>query len=183
MWRKNRNTNKGATCMGVDLNRNWDVGFGGPGANGLKCSYLYHGEAALSEPETSGMDVFARGLQESQGVHVFIDFHSYGLYWLWPWGYDTCLPPTPDAVMQEEGCMAATEALTSVYGTAYKTHASAEMYAAAGATEDWAYHTLGAKYSYIVELRPEDDNVGFLLPDSQIEPTGEETFERPSAVG
>lgn len=68
----------------------------GEGARGFRCSYLYHGPKALSEPETYGIDQWSRALQDRSGVHVYIDFHSYGLYWLWPWGYTTGLPPTPD---------------------------------------------------------------------------------------
>ncbi|PIK36006.1 putative carboxypeptidase B [Apostichopus japonicus] len=182
MWRKNRNPNSGAACVGVDLNRNWNVDFGGDGANNLKCSEVYHGTGPLSEAETSGLDEWARALQASSGLHVFIDFHSYGLYWMWPWGYRTGLPPTPDNDEQKTGAEHATTALQDVFGTTYKVHNSALMYAAAGATEDWAYHTAGAKYSYIVELRPESSDVGFLLPDSQIEATGIETFEGVKAL-
>ena len=38
MWRKNRNPNPGQTCIGVDANRNFPVGFGGSGASGVACS-------------------------------------------------------------------------------------------------------------------------------------------------
>ena len=46
---------------------------------------------------------------------------------------------------------------------------------AAGASEDWGYGRLGAKYTYVVELRDEG-RFGFLLPENQILPTGIETF-------
>lgn len=29
MWRKTRKPNPGTSCVGVDPNRNWDIGFGG----------------------------------------------------------------------------------------------------------------------------------------------------------
>ncbi|WP_223119965.1 M14 family zinc carboxypeptidase, partial [Salmonella sp. S146_54837] len=139
MWRKNRNPLDGGLCAGVDLNRNWDVDFGGDGANNLKCSEVHHGPGPLSEPETAGMDAFAQVLQAKSGVHVFIDFHSYGQFWMWPWGYRLNLPPTPDHDMQLNGAVIATTALNSMYGTTYTVQPSALMYAAAGATEDWAY--------------------------------------------
>ena len=48
--------------------------------------------------------------------------------------------------------------------------------AASGASIDWSYETLGAKYSYVCELRDLGE-YGFLLPANQIEPTGIETYE------
>ena len=47
--------------------------------------------------------------------------------------------------------------------------------AATGASYDWAKGVAGIKYSYTLELRDRGD-FGFLLPSSQIIPTGEETW-------
>ena len=38
LWRKNRAVNPGSICMGVDLNRNFPVGFGGTGSSNGPCS-------------------------------------------------------------------------------------------------------------------------------------------------
>lgn len=43
MWRKNRRVNEGASCDGVDLNRNFDDHFGGEGTSPLPCSETYKG--------------------------------------------------------------------------------------------------------------------------------------------
>lgn len=44
-----------------------------------------------------------------------------------------------------------------------------------GSSDDWAKGVAGIKYSYTIELR--DRGIyGFLLPASQITPTGKETF-------
>lgn len=45
---------------------------------------------------------------------------------------------------------------------------------AAGGSDDWAYD-LGIKYAYTFELR-DTGRYGFLLPESQIKPTCEETM-------
>lgn len=47
--------------------------------------------------------------------------------------------------------------------------------AADGCSVDWGHGTLGAKYSYVVELR-DTGRYGFQLPERQIIPTGEETY-------
>ena len=46
---------------------------------------------------------------------------------------------------------------------------------AAGASEDFGYMVLGAKYSYTLEMR-DTGRYGFELPANQIQPTGEETY-------
>src|SRR5690606_24982078 len=51
MWRKNRRDNGDGT-YGVDLNRNYATGWGGPGSSASPKSDVYHGPGAFSEPET-----------------------------------------------------------------------------------------------------------------------------------
>ncbi len=46
---------------------------------------------------------------------------------------------------------------------------------ASGFSIDWSYAKLKAKYSYCVELR-DRGKYGFLLPEDQIIPTGEECY-------
>lgn len=45
-----------------------------------------------------------------------------------------------------------------------------------GGSDDWAKEKAGIKYAYTVEL-PDDGRHGFVLPASQIEPTGQEVWE------
>lgn len=49
------------------------------------------------------------------------------------------------------------------------------MHVMAGSSDDWAKGVAGIKYSYTIELR-DKGSYGFLLPPSQIMPTGKETF-------
>ena len=46
---------------------------------------------------------------------------------------------------------------------------------ASGNSKDWGFKGLGAKYSYVVELR-DTGKYGFLLPEDQIIPTAEENY-------
>lgn len=48
--------------------------------------------------------------------------------------------------------------------------------AAAGGADDWVHGVAKVKYTYTIELR-DTGNRGFLLPPTQIIPTGEETFD------
>lgn len=77
MWRKNRSNNGGDRCKGVDINRNWDYKWGGPGASPSVCHETYRGPSAASEPETKGAAESIDRVAKSQGVALYIDWHSY----------------------------------------------------------------------------------------------------------
>ncbi|CAG0925350.1 unnamed protein product, partial [Notodromas monacha] len=63
-----------------------------------------------------------------------------------------------------------------LYGTEYITGNIADViYLAAGGSVDWVKATAQVKYSHALELRDTGD-YGFLLPPSQIIPSGEETL-------
>ena len=63
-----------------------------------------------------------------------------------------------------------------ITGTQY-THGNigATIYVASGNTVDWTYGTANVTFSYAVELR-DTGEYGFLLPEDQIIPSGEETL-------
>lgn len=55
LWRKNRNKPSGMSCVGTDLNRNWDYHWGESGASKYKCAEIYRGPKASSELETQAV--------------------------------------------------------------------------------------------------------------------------------
>lgn len=71
-WRKNRRVNGDGT-VGVDLNRNYPVGWGSCGSSSWGGSQVYQGPAAASEPETRTMLAFA----EDRAFARVADLHSY----------------------------------------------------------------------------------------------------------
>jgi hypothetical protein len=106
-------------------------------------------------------------------VKAYFAIHSYGQYWLYPWGWTSAL--TSDDKDLNRLANVATTALRQLYGTAYTVGTSTNvLYAAAGGADDWAYGGAGVKYSYTVELR-DKGSYGFQLPASQIRPTCAET--------
>uniref|UniRef100_A0A674NRE5 Carboxypeptidase A1 n=1 Tax=Takifugu rubripes TaxID=31033 RepID=A0A674NRE5_TAKRU len=84
MWRKTRKPNPGSSCVGVDPNRNWDAGFGGPGASGSPCSETYRGTRAHSESEVKSIVDFVKA---HGNIKAFISIHSYSQMLLYPYGY------------------------------------------------------------------------------------------------
>ncbi|XP_038136390.1 carboxypeptidase A1-like [Cyprinodon tularosa] len=170
MWRKNRRPNRGSRCVGVDLNRNWNAGFGGQGSSRDPCSNIYHGARAHSEPEVSSIVNF---LRSHGNIKAFIAIHSYSQMLLYPYGY-TRVPAKDNAELKQVAQKAVT-ALTSLYGTPYRYGSIiSTIYQSSGGSIDWTYNQ-GIKYSYTFELR--DTGIfGFILPANQIIPTANETW-------
>ncbi len=97
-----------------------------------------------------------------------------------PYGYtNEYSPHYNDLVKVAE---AATFALKSTYNTEYLVGISRKLvYAAHGASTDYAHKIMKVKFSYTLELRPAF-NVstypeGFLLPVKEVEPTLKETWK------
>lgn len=84
------------------------------------------------------------------------------------------LPPDYDD--QNALGAAAVAAIKSVHGQTYDYGPIATIiYPASGSSADYTYGQCGVKYSYGVELR-DTGEFGFLLPPSEIIPSGEEIF-------
>ncbi|KAM8891170.1 carboxypeptidase A4 [Spinachia spinachia] len=170
MWRKTRSKNQGSVCRGVDPNRNWDAGFGGPGASGNPCSDSYRGASAHSEVEVKNVVDLVR----SHGnFKAFISVHAYSQLLMYPYGY-TCKNVMHQPELDSVG-RAAVQKLTSLHGTSYKVGSICNIiYQASGGSIDWSYN-LGIKYSFAFELR-DTGRYGFILPANQIIPTASETW-------
>lgn len=83
LWRKNRNNSNGAG--GVDLNRNYSVGFAydNNGSSPLKASDTYRGPYEFSEAESKAMHL----LRLNHQFKIAINYHSYANMMIYPWGY------------------------------------------------------------------------------------------------
>ena len=62
MWRKNRRKNENSECDGVDLNRNFDKGYGDHSSDD-PCQEDYRGPEAFSEPEAQALRDYVLKLQ------------------------------------------------------------------------------------------------------------------------
>jgi carboxypeptidase T len=164
-WRKNRRGSHG-----VDLNRNWDIAWGGDGSSGNRFSDVYRGERPFSEPETAALRDLA--LREHIALHV--DVHSFSQLLLYPWGYTAT--PAPDAARFAAVGDRLASAIQAAHGVPYKLMSSVQLYAASGTMTDWMYGKAKAM-SYTIELRPgRGGRSGFVLPPEQIRPTCDEAM-------
>ncbi|HEY5944372.1 MAG TPA: M14 metallopeptidase family protein [Kofleriaceae bacterium] len=161
-WRKNR---RGG--FGVDLNRNFSVGWGGRGSSNNRRAQDYRGEGAFSEPET----VALRDLAMREHIALHVDFHSYSQLVLYPWNYAAQAAKDRDLFRAVGDRMAS--AMFAEHDKRYALMQGVELYPAAGTMSDWAYGEAGA-LSFTIELRPKMGRGGFVLPPEEIRPTCDE---------
>jgi len=167
LWRKNRRDNGNGT-FGVDLNRNWGVGWGlNNGSSGNTNSGIYRGTAPFSEPETQLISALA---ESRPRLAAQVDIHAYGQMLLAPWGYTGDLPPdhstfqTLGAQMQQ--IILPIHNRTYVHGPCYTV-----LYPISGGEGDWFWGDRGA-HNFLIELR----GPSFVLPPEQIIPNAEEVY-------
>lgn len=163
-WRKNRRGGHG-----VDLNRNFDLAWGGSGSSSGKRSETYRGTAPFSEPETAAL----RDLARREEIALHVDFHAYSQLVLYPWGH-TATPAKDRARFAAVGDRIAS-AIFATHQNRYQLMSAVELYPAAGTMSDWVYAATGA-LSYTIELRPRARRGGFVLPPSEIKPTCDEAL-------
>ena len=163
-WRKNR---RGG--VGVDTNRNFGHGWGGEGSSDVAEDENYAGESAFSEPESATVRDFVLAHPE---LVAHLDLHSYGQLVLYPWGHifenapdDAQLSATATAIANE----------MELFGTNYTPVQGVNLYPAAGNVIDWTYGDAGL-HAMTMELRPNDEEIGFILPPAQIVPVGDEVM-------
>jgi murein tripeptide amidase MpaA len=168
MWRKNRHG------QGVDINRNWGLGWGGEGSSGSPGDETYRGTAAFSEPETQAMRDF---ILAHPTIVATNDLHSYAQLMMWPWGYQSAYCPDNAefsyAGAVQSSLLYAVHGTSFGYGPVYTT-----IYPASGVSVDWIYGSANPTnpiWAFTYELR-DTGTYGFTLPASQILPSCEETW-------
>ena len=143
------------------MNRNFGYHWGGYGASDNACKETYRGPSAFSEPESRAMRDFL--LAGEQNFVLYLTFHSYGQYILYPWGYDK-LDTKDWRDLQRVGDITNSALQRINNGVTYQVGSAAKMlYPASGGSDDWAKGGAGIKFSYTVEL-PDTGKHGFILP-------------------
>ncbi len=170
MWRKNRKNNGNGT-FGVDINRNYGYqwGYNNTGSSPTTSSETYRGTSAFSEPETQIVRIFCN-------THDFVasmDFHSYGNYCIYPYGYVATNNNPELALFQQMGAYLTAEN-SFVHGNAQQT----VNYTSNGGGDDWKYGEQATKnkiYAFTPEVGASTD--GFYPAQSRIIPLCESTLQ------
>jgi len=157
MWRKNRRPNAGSTCIGTDLNRNFNFRWGLQGVSHNPCGETYCGPSGGSEPETQVVQNELMRLAPT--LLAMVTVHSYGNMWMFPWGNtvnyvgNTC-DRVPDHAELMRVAVATANAIQATYNTNWSRGNSCEViYETTGGTDDWAKGVANIKYAFCPELR------------------------------
>ncbi|KAI9203364.1 uncharacterized protein BJ171DRAFT_510503 [Polychytrium aggregatum] len=173
MWRKNLEPNNGSSCIGTDLNRNFDTAWDQPGHGISPCDEDYSGPSAASATETQLLKTFISGLPNPFGL---MDFHSYSQLWMYPYGA-YCNRTIPEGPLLQNASIIATSIIANRSKTYYQYGPTCNtIYQASGTLLDYGYVSGNIKYSLTVEL-PDQGTYGFLLPPSFIRSVGEDTTQ------
>jgi murein tripeptide amidase MpaA len=171
MWRKNRRANGPPSgSFGVDMNRNWPIRWGGPGASTDPRSDTYMGTSPASEPETQNVIKYFN----QTGFAAALDFHAYSQLLLRPWQWSSA--SCPDETKLNALGAKMVEAIRVNGAQTYRNIRGSQLYVHSGAMVDYFY---GEKkiLGYTVELRPtSSSSYGFVLPPQFIVPTGIENY-------
>lgn len=204
MWRKNRGRNQGSTCVGTDNNRNWPHKWDGPGSSTSPCSETYRGASAGNTPEVKSYVSSLQKIKQSQGIKLYIDWHSFGQYFMTrkfshykkkscryaplsittntdeihlfiAYGYSCSLVPPNNNDLQSLA-KGASAAIQRIHGKAFRFGPVCNtIYQVAGGSVDWAQDVLKADNVFTIELR-DTGRYGFIAPPAEIVPSGQESF-------
>ena len=184
MWRRNRNERmvknfygRNETCFGVDLNRNFEANFGGKGSSGY-CGDIYRGPEAFSEKESLALREYVEKAKAEEKFSMYLTFHSYGQYILFPYGKDENLTPKNYKELYSLSSRAA-NAIKAYNNQPYKYGQTTKvLYPAAGGSDDWAYDN-GIDLAFTYEMKGN----GFTLPKSMIQVACEEAMKGVIVMG
>ncbi len=131
---------------GVDLNRNWPVGFYGGGKGIMRgstnpASLYYRGPHPISEPESKTL----AALVTHQRIKASLSIHSIGEFL----GHPPCrhAVPTPDQALFEQWAAA----MTRAQRRPYRHGMEVDFYPAFGDFNDWLYEEKGV-LAFLLEV-------------------------------
>lgn len=146
------------------------------GSSSSPCSDIFAGPSPFSEIETQ---VLRNVINTNKArVKAYMAIHSYGSYFLYPYGYDGSNPSNVNELHSLGVQVAnAIDSLAASGSTKYLVGNSgtALNYFAAGASDDWAMGVGDVSLAYTLEL-PGGGSSGFDLPPSRINQVVRETW-------
>ncbi|RWS31048.1 carboxypeptidase B-like protein [Leptotrombidium deliense] len=175
LWRKNRSP-QAKGCVGVDLNRNFDIDFCVAGSETDPCSHIFCGPKAFSELESQAFRDYATQLKQENNLKHSFHIHSYGQMITYPYGYKA-EATVPNAEKLEQAVYKAAMIIKNLTGTEYTYGQSGKfIYEASGGGDDWAMMYLGLESTYCIENQDTGD-YGFMLSNRKIKSAASECTE------
>lgn len=169
-WRKNLRALKKSSCLGVDLNRNFDVNFESTSSKTCSEDYkgiffinfictmtnsieLNKGTKAFSEKESQAeRDYIKELIQSGNKIDLFLAFHSYGQQITYPYGYS----PKKIANYRESNEILKKVTRNLELYNAIDYHFGQTffvIYQASGGSDDWMAFNSLSRFTFVMELR------------------------------
>ncbi|MEX2548375.1 MAG: M14 family zinc carboxypeptidase, partial [Chloroflexota bacterium] len=166
-WRKNRQTFSWTDKVGIDLNRNFSFMWGGQGSAGKPGSGQYRGQFPFQATEAVVLRDFVLGrrVDGQQQIKIVFNWHSYGEFIMWPYGYTKeDIPPTM-TVDDHTAFVAIGRQMAALNG--YRAKQGSDSYIYSGDFPAWAYGDQ-RMFVYTFEMYPKwgcNGCGGFRPPD------------------
>ncbi|KAI0552489.1 hypothetical protein F4679DRAFT_534285 [Xylaria curta] len=192
LWRKSRQRTKMSYCPGFDLDHSFPFQWNSVEHQDEPCSESYGGDEPFQAVEAAQLADWARNETENGSKFVgYLDLHSYSQQILVPYSFSCNVQP-PNMENLQEVAMNLGKHMRLSNGELYTVASACEgavlnsagplVEARGGSAIDYFYHEFGAHYSYQIKLR-DTGSYGFLLPNDNIIPAGEEVFQAMKYLG
>lgn len=192
LWRKSRQRTKMSYCPGFDLDHSFPYQWDSVEHQNEPCSESYGGDEPFQAIEAAELADWARNETENGSKFVgYLDLHSYSQQILVPYSFSCDVQP-PNMENLQEVAMNLGKHMRLSNGELYTVASACEgavlnsagplIEARGGSAIDYFYHEFGAHYSYQIKLR-DTGSYGFLLPNDNIIPAGEEVFQAMKYLG
>jgi carboxypeptidase T len=138
-WRKNRQTFNWTRKVGIDLNRNFGFMWGNKGSSAKVKSGQYRGQFPFQATEAQVLRDFVLGRRVGgkQQITSVFNWHSFGEFIMWPYGYTKeDIPPTM-TVDDHSAFVALATQMAALNG--YRAHQGSDSYIYSGDFPAWAY--------------------------------------------
>jgi len=170
-WRKDRFDNPDSAATGIDLNRNFGFMWGNKGSAGKPGSGQYRGQFAFQATEAAVLRDFMLGrrIGGQQQIKAVFNWHSYGEFIMWPYGYTKEDVPPTMTVDDHEAFVALAQHMAGLNG--YKAHQGSDSYIYSGDFPAWAYGDQRT-FVFTIEMYPRwgcDGCHGFYPPYSVVQ--------------
>lgn len=171
-------------CTGVDLNRNFPIGWGEGHAEFVEesqepWSNVYKGSHPLSEPESMAIHQYLK--ENVKNILLAVTVHSYGKDIYFPKGYLVQGHPDQIKGKQRKYVVEFAEGFNKALG--YRIGTVGDLLPvtdlSGGAIDDYYFGYWGINLSYTLELEPDikKHRIGFKLPANKIKSVGEKVWK------
>ena len=132
-----------STCLGTDVNRNFDMDWATSGSSDDPCTDIFHGASPFSEKESKAVRNATLLINSTQKIAAAVSVHAYSQLWLYPYG--TMKRVSSHSADLDRVASKSVSALSSLYDTKYRYGQIWKIldptgnYQAGGNSIDWAH--------------------------------------------